>query len=179
MKAVTAEPSVSGVMKGTYFRGGRTIKWEGLQLGKKHFLYLAQKRETKFNPKAFRIYSRLTRSGIKSDMLMAVFDGTTGEIEKHPEGKIYAETMTASSSMLSPVIVDFKTGGLKGFVANVQRKISFIQVSRLYDGDMSGEQGEVAIGYYGKDEVVESSTQAIIYNKGDVGISMRALIFCG
>jgi hypothetical protein len=177
--AIKLKPSISGVMKGIYFAGGPTIQWEGLEPGKRHFLYLAPRRGTRLNPQDIRHYSRLERGGLRGETLVAVFDSKTGKLDKHPSGKVYAESMSGPGEMLKPVSIEFESAGEKGFVATATRKIVSVQVSRLHTGDWAGKTGEVAIGYYGKDPDVEDENQAIIYNDGDTGILLNAVMFCG
>lgn len=178
--ASMAAPSVSGVIKGTYFCGGPTVSWVGLQAKKRHFLYLNITRETRLNPKSIRAYSSDMKATGWDSMTMGILD-LTGEkpvLDKHPEGKVYADSMAAPGRMLHPEIVDFRSEGKKGFLVSSQRKIAFVQVSRMYAGSWDGILGDVAVGYYGPDESVENGQQAIVYNSGDSGIPLRAIIFC-
>lgn len=175
----TAGPAISGVMKGIYFEVGPSIVWKDLKANEKHYLYLAPTSETRFNPRAVRHYARPRRMGLRDEMLVGILDGQTGELEKNPEGKVYSDSMTAPGMMLQPIVIDFESAGTEGFMVNTTRRIAFIQVSRVYKGEMTGSVGDVAVGYYGTDEAVEKSTHAVIYNSGDTGIPMRALVFCG
>jgi hypothetical protein len=180
VNAAKSTPGVTGVMKGIYFCS-KSVHWSGLEKGRKHFLYLSISRETRLNPTAIRSYSRHRKAATKDAMLMAVVDltGDKPALNKHPDGKIYAESMTAPGSCLHPVVVDFESGGKEGFLLETKRKISFIQVSRLYPGEWKGKMGEVAIGYHGMDDSVEKVTEAVVYNDGDTGVPLRAIIFCG
>lgn len=178
--ASMAAPSVSGVIKGTYFCGGPTVSWTGLQTGKRHFLYLNITRETRLNPKSIRTYSSDMRVMGWDSMPMGILDltGSDPVVDKHPEGKVYADSMAAPGRMLRPEVVDFKSEGRKGVPVSAQRKIAFVQVSRMYAGIWDGVLGDVAVGYHGVDELVENNQQAIVYNCGDSGIPLRAIIFC-
>ena len=177
--SINLKPSISGVMKGVYFEGGPSIVWDGLSKNTRSYLYIAPKKETRFNPRAIRSYSREATMGLREEMLVAIFDGTTGQIEKYPQGKVYSESLSAPGAMLHPVTVDFESGGKNGFEINMTRRISFVQVSRIHAGNFNGTVGELSIGYFGQDENVEKVTQTIVYNTGDEGIPMRALVFCG
>jgi len=173
-------PSVSGVMKGVYFCGGASVVWPDLQKGQRHYLYLSPMREARVNPRAIRTYSTALKKTGRDRMPLAVLDLTEDEpkLDKHPEGKVYADSMTAPGRMLHPVVVDFRSEGRKGSLLSVQRKIDFVQVSRIYDGDWDKVLGEVAIGYHGADDVVEKDYQAVVYNSGDSGVLLRAVVFC-
>lgn len=172
-------PAISGVSKGVYFEVGNSIVWKDLKAGATHYLYIAPTRETRFNPQAVRHYARGTRMGLRDEMLLAVLDGKTGKLEKHPEGKAYAESMAAPGTMLHPVVIDFESAGAEGFMVNTTRRIAYVEASRVYTGELAGSVGDVIVGYHGTDNSVEKTTQAVIYNTGDSGLPMRAIIFCG
>jgi hypothetical protein len=178
--AARAVPSISGVIRGVYFSGGPSVSWMGLQPNKKHYLYLSTVRGTRLDPKAIRTYSAILRKTGRDIMPIAILDltGESPKLDKHPESKVYSDSMAAPGMMLRPEMTDFKSAGNDGFLISSQRKIAFIQVSRMYAGDLNGKMGDIAVGYYGIDESVESDRQAILYNSGDSGIPLRALVFC-
>ena len=87
------------------------------------------------------------------------------------------ERFTLPALFLLPRVLDFVTAGKEGIVINTGAKVSFVQASRLSGG--TGKLGEVSIGYFGKDEKVSDNKSFVVYNDGDSGIPVRALIFFG
>lgn len=78
---------------------------------------------------------------------------------------------------LVPKIIDFETCGVGGVTLSTSRRVAFVQVCRL--SGSQGDLGEVSIGYYEKDEKVINEESFVVYNTGNSGISMRAIIFYG
>ena len=82
-----------------------------------------------------------------------------------------------NSISLVPTIVDFTTGGNNGIALKVSSKAAFAQVCRI--SGSKGNLGEISMGYYGKDGKVADENSFVVYNTGDSGIPMRAIVFCG
>jgi hypothetical protein len=87
------------------------------------------------------------------------------------------ERFTLPALFLLPRVLDFVTAGKEGIVVNTGAKVSFAQVCRLSGG--IGKLGEVSIGYFGNDQKISDNKSFVVYNDGDSGIPMRALIFFG
>ena len=90
-------------------------------------------------------------------------------------GKDYHFSVSRLVSALSvrTEVVDFVSGGLAGTVIPITGKVLFANAVRTGNG---GTVGEISIGFYGIDLTVESPSQIIVRNEGDIGISMRAMI---
>jgi len=100
-----------------------------------------------------------------------------GENEVILEIKTEGETITLPASLLIPRTIDFTSAGKTGIVLQTVSKVSFVMVNR--NGKPNGRLGEIGIGYFGKDASAPDSKSFVIYNDGDSGIPMKALVFFG
>lgn len=76
-------------------------------------------------------------------------------------------------------VVDFVTAGPEGIVLEGGGRVTFVLVSRRSEGTISGEAGEVAVGYFGSDSQASRPDQFVVRNTGASGIQMRALVING
>lgn len=82
-------------------------------------------------------------------------------------------------------VVDFKSGGPEGVVVrirdveNPKTKIFYVEVQRRVTGAFSTGVGEIGVGYMGQDPNVDENLEFAVYNTGEAGIEMRAIIYCG
>jgi hypothetical protein len=106
---------------------------------------------------------------------LAIGDENDADLEIDVNGKEHHFPVSRLVSVLSAKteVVDFVSGGLAGTVISITGKVLFANTVRTGNG---GTVGEVSIGFYGIDQTVESPSQIIVRNEGDVGISMRAMI---
>lgn len=87
------------------------------------------------------------------------------------------EKITLPVACLVPNVVMFITNGVEGVVVNSLARVSFVQTSRV--SGQEGIVGEVSIGYFGQDPKVANENSFIVYNSGNNGIPMKALIYHG
>lgn len=82
-------------------------------------------------------------------------------------------------------IIDFLSGGPSGVVlkatdtGNPKAKIFYVQVQRRVVGQFSGIIGETGVGYLGEDPNVDEGLEFAVYNTGEIGIAMKAIVYCG
>jgi len=87
-------------------------------------------------------------------------------------------------------VSDFKSGGRKGVeLAGEGKEILHVDVQELVVGDGPSwiskkpngrcAVGDIAIGYYGMDGRVTDPDRVMVYNKGDSGLLLRAMILYG
>jgi hypothetical protein len=77
-------------------------------------------------------------------------------------------------------VVDFESAGKDGRVLDIggARKVLWAGVQRR-SGVAEGTVGEVSVGYHGLDTNVDKPSEFAVYNAGDAGQPMRALVICG
>lgn len=73
--------------------------------------------------------------------------------------------------------VDFVSGGAVGVRLKSSGKVFGVQANRR--GPITESLGEVAFGYFGEDQNVDSDDECFVYNEDGEGIPMRAIIICG
>jgi hypothetical protein len=79
-------------------------------------------------------------------------------------------------------VIDFHSGGPGGVFVEVGSSVKAVaSVHRMADGspDMEGDLGEWCVGYYGEDDGVPSENGFLVYNRGDAGLPLRAVVACG
>jgi hypothetical protein len=199
LQATGESGSVEGIVGGAYFKGASRIEWYLPKDMTKCLLYLKGTTQTHIDPSIVRTaVSSIPLSGravlsaavdVKNRVLDRNPDGkvVAGDIARHmsittnPHGEklvqdeIEAGKLTVAGKDVMPEVVELKTAGKKGIVLTAQRSVSFAQVCRC--GKISGEMGEVSVGYYGSDKKAVNPEDFVVYNSGDTGVSARALIF--
>jgi len=75
--------------------------------------------------------------------------------------------------------VEFVSCGPEGVVLKTQSKVWSVIVQRRAYGRLSGTVGEVGVGYFGEDDAVDEEREFCVYNTGDEGIPMYAIVICG
>lgn len=73
-------------------------------------------------------------------------------------------------------VIDFVSGGTDGVVLKASKKVMYATIQRL---SLSDSVGCIAVGYAGSDDNVDSSTEFAVYNDGEEGVPMKALVVCG
>lgn len=81
-------------------------------------------------------------------------------------------------------VIDFQSAGPDGIVLKIKSdnpnaKILYAQVQRRVTGSFRGGVGEIGIGYFGEDSKVDENLEFAVYNTGDAGTEMRAIVYCG
>lgn len=77
------------------------------------------------------------------------------------------------------LIVDFDSGGPQGVIVKVEGKVVNVQVSRRCSGRIDRLVGEVGVGYFPENDELDSEEEFVVYNTGEDGVPMRALVICG
>ena len=88
-------------------------------------------------------------------------------------------SMAADVAGRRVVRMDMESAGPLGTIVKAPNKVFSVQVQRRVTGEFTGTLGEVGIGYFGEDDKVDSEDEFAIYNTGDEGIPVRALVICG
>jgi len=76
-------------------------------------------------------------------------------------------------------VVDFESFGQDGGVKSASRRVRSVQIHRRVLDGMAGSLGEIGIGYFGQDNKVDLENEFSVYNTGDAGIPLRAMVLCG
>ncbi len=87
------------------------------------------------------------------------------------------EKITLPVACLVPGVVGFVTNGMEGVIVKSTARVAFVQTSRV--SGVAGNVGEVSVGYFGQDPKVVDEQSFVVYNQGDYGINMKALIYHG
>jgi hypothetical protein len=172
--------SLTGIVAGKYFEASRVLKWPDLAAGRQYYLYVTATEKTFSDPTAIRPVTLLHSVSSRSRLLVAHVDlrKDDPEVNSHPDGKHYSDSMVAPPAMLSPRVVEFETVGMDGVVLSVPRKVAFVETSRVYvESSALLETGEVHIGYHGSDPKAKRPGDVVVYNTGDAGVLTRAIIF--
>lgn len=109
---------------------------------------------------------------------LAIGDGNDADLEFDVNGEVlnFKLSQLVSNLQRSEVIVDFKTGGTDGVVINTSCRVVFASVIRTSpDG---GEVGEISIGFSDTHPDLVLPNQIKVWNTGEIGIPMRAMIVC-
>jgi len=88
------------------------------------------------------------------------------------------EQITVPSACLIPEVANFVTSGIGGTVVTTSARVAFVQTSRM-SGAEGKKVGEVSIGYYKQNPKVADERSFVVYNDGDSGIPMKALVYHG
>ena len=114
-------------------------------------------------------------------------DGKPADIEVLVDGKPVTVPASAIPGAVAELAgrkvltVDFDTAGAAGRIIEMKDagKIVYVHVSRRSVGGIKGTLGETAIGYFGADPALHLANEFSFYNTGDVGLPMKALVYCG
>jgi hypothetical protein len=74
---------------------------------------------------------------------------------------------------------NFMSGGPSGIVLKASANVFSVSVSRRSLGSLTGQAGEVAVGYFGEDPEADDASEFCVRNTGDADIPMRAVAICG
>jgi hypothetical protein len=109
---------------------------------------------------------------------LAIGDGNDADLEFDVNGEVTHIPLSqlVDSMRTKTLFVDFESGGERGVTLTVNGRIVFANITRTNHNQ--GAAGEISIGLYGEDLNVKMPNQIIVYNIGDVGLSMRAMIVC-
>jgi len=77
--------------------------------------------------------------------------------------------------------VSFVSAGKSGIVLSVDssKKVFSVFVQRKVTSGFEGSVGEIGVGYHGEDDEVDAPNEFAVYNGGDVGVPMLAIVICG
>jgi len=53
-----------------------------------------------------------------------------------------------------------------------------VTVTRRVVDAFKGVAGEIAVGYFGEDANADEANEFAVYNSGEEGIPLRAMVFC-
>jgi hypothetical protein len=111
---------------------------------------------------------------------IAIGDGNDADLELDVNGEVstFKVSRLVSTLKTENIIVDFVSGGMKGVVLTVKGRVLFVNVVRIKTMNDTKEMGELMIGFHGLHTDVESPDKIIVWNKGEEGIPMRAMITC-
>lgn len=76
-------------------------------------------------------------------------------------------------------ILNFLSGGQEGTPMSVDGRVVSVHVTRRCAGKIDKLAGEIGVGYFGEDENVDSESEFVVYNTGENGVPMQALVVCG
>ena len=89
-------------------------------------------------------------------------------------------SISGASLAKKQIVLDFESFGKRGGLKSIDSgKVTFVQVQRRVVGRMKGRLGGLAVGYYGEDPKVDMPSEFAVYNMGEVGIPLRALVLYG
>ena len=77
------------------------------------------------------------------------------------------------------IVANFDSGGPDGILVKVEGRVVSALVSRRCSGRIEKLVGEIGVGYFQEDEAVDSEEEFMVYNTGEDGVPLRALITCG
>jgi len=115
---------------------------------------------------------------------LAIGDGNNADLELDVDGRVHHIPVSKLVDVLttSRTIVDFVSGGRNGVTLTGSGRVVFANVVRtgsvLFD-KTDKKTGDVIVGFYGSSPEVHTPDQIIVWNLGDEGIPMRAMIVCG
>ena len=103
---------------------------------------------------------------VRKKLVLSAQDGAGLEI-RVKDGSVFIP-----AASIIPSVMDFTTAGPSGAAMTAMTPVAFVMVSRVHTGDLTAKLGEVSIGYD------DANNQCFsVFNTGDAGILMRALIF--
>ena len=117
---------------------------------------------------------------VQNEMLirnrLVIGDGCNASIGFEVNGEIKEFSSGQIVSGLLKLFVDFISSGKTGTKIRVDGNVKFVSVLRTQLDEKN--LGEVAVGLYGVSPEVSETNEFIVWNTGDAGIPMRAMIFC-
>ena len=122
--------------------------------------------------------SQLSQDELLIRKHLAIGVGNDADIEFDVNGNVIHLPLSKIVSVLNETktFVDFLSGGIKGITLCAERKIVFATVVKI--GEITTKVGEINIGFFGVNPNVQNQNQIIVYNSGEEGIPMRAMILC-
>jgi hypothetical protein len=109
---------------------------------------------------------------------LVVGDGNDADLELDVNGVISHFPVSRLVSVLTKTrtVVNFVSSGSSGTILTASGKVVFANVVRTaYDTRLIGE---VSVGFYGESSQVKLPNQIVVWNSGDAGIPMKAMIEC-
>jgi len=129
---------------------------------------LAKHLTTKENPHGDLVQDEVT---VRRKLVLGDGQGTDVVIQTGNE------RITVPVSCLVPSVVTFETKGEEGVIITSSARVAFVLASRV--SGKTGNVGEISVGYYGQDTKVPNEQSFVVYNNGDAGIPMKALVYHG
>lgn len=107
---------------------------------------------------------------------LAIGDGNDADLEFDVGGEIshFPLSRMVAGLKTTQKVVDFISGGSKGVVLTAGGRVVYASVVRTSPDDKVA--GEIVVGFYGLSPKVVSPNQVVIWNSGEAGIAMRAMI---
>lgn len=109
---------------------------------------------------------------------LAIGDGNDADVEMDVNGEVTTIPLSKIIKVLksSRKIVDFMSGGPSGVSLNADGNVVFASVVKTKPEEKGA--GEITVGFYGLHPDVKLPNQIMVWNSGDAGVSMRAMIVC-
>jgi len=109
---------------------------------------------------------------------LVIGDDNDAEIELEVNGTVYSVPVSRIVESLKTRIlyVDFISAGAEGIQITGSGNIRFAQVIKT--NVLSGYLGDVSFGFYGDDKTVKNQSSINVFNSGEAGIPLRAMLTC-
>jgi len=145
---------------------------------------IARHANDKENPHGLRLYQK--ELVVTDKLVLRSQDGTAPTIEVEVDGKaveLPANLMPEAIGQLAGravEIMDFDSFGPQGATLQVsgRKEVFNVTVQRRVVDAFKGVAGEIAVGYFGEDANVDEANEFAVYNSGEEGIPLRAIVFC-
>ena len=152
--------------------------------GKVYSKDIARHVSDKENPHGRRLYQ--DELVITDNLVLRNQNGDSPTIEVEVDGevvKLPANMLPGAIAELAGravEIIDFESFGPEGGVIEVpnRSKVINVTVTRRVVGSFKGDAGEIAVGYFGEDEKADVANEFVVYNSGEEGLPMKAMVFC-
>jgi hypothetical protein len=109
---------------------------------------------------------------------LVIGDENDADIELEVNGTVYNVPVSriVESLKTRTVFVDFISGGTEGIQIEGLGNVKFAQVIKT--NVESGYLGDVSFGFYGDDKTVINQSNIKVFNSGEAGIELRAMLTC-
>lgn len=109
---------------------------------------------------------------------LAIGDGNDADLELDVNGEVshFPVSRLVSALKTANFFVDFATAGNVGVTLTAPGRVLFASAVRTNPKSIMA--GEVIIGFFGQNPDVKAPNQIIVWNSGEVGVEMRAMIIC-
>ena len=195
-----ASVALRGVVNGSLIQTERNIEWVDLEAGQVWHLYVRWTPKMYENPECFRAFAskRALPASSKRVLYLAKADLSEASknhkmtvhnrqlVNRNPKGKVYkkdlSEHICDETLHQKVAVVDVDSGGQNGVVIQIHDVGCIIGVSvhqRVCAEGFIHGLGVLGVGYNNEDADVTADNQCKIYNQGEVGIPLRAVVIYG